>query len=355
MKKRKIITLSVIGGFLLVILIAVLIQTGTGGSYTDRDGQYRHLTTAASFNHIYKHPLWEGSGKNLYSPWSDDTVRDLTGFMSVRALCHWCGWDAEAAVDGMNYLIDCANAGKLQIMNIYSDEEIASHPEYAKAQAVFYQGCPDMPVAIVAAGGGYTQVCSMFEGFPYAEELNRAGYNVFVLKYRVGNDIVIGEDVAEAINPMVSEASKDMQALIRLISRSEGDLGIRLDGYSLWGSSAGGGLITAFAFGYEGKDYEALGIPEPAALILVYTHAAYINQFEFSESDPPVYTIVGVGDAYGGDRIMDTVVPKMESAGMTVLYHKFGNYPHGSGLGVGTDAEGWIDEAMAFWEEHRNE
>ena len=350
MKKRKIITISVIGGFLLVLLIAVLIQTGTGGSYTDRDGQYKYLTTATSFNHIYKHPLWEGSGKNLYSPWADDTVRDLTGFMSVRALCYWCGWDAAAAVNGMNYLIDCANAGKLQVMNVYTDEEIAAHPEYANAQAVFYRGEPDMPVAVVAAGGGYTQICSIFESFPYAEELNRAGYNVFVLKYRVGSNIIIGDDVSGAINPMVSEASKDLQTLLQAIDRNSEMLGVSLSNYSLWGSSAGGGLITAFSFGYEGPSFEELDIPEPAALILVYTHAAYINQFAFDRNDPPVYTIVGVGDAYGGDRIMDDVVPNMEAVGMTVLYHKYENYPHGAGLGVGTDAEGWINEAIAFWE-----
>lgn len=355
MKKRRIIALSVVGGILLILLAAVLMQAGTGGTYTNADGTYRHLTTAASFNHIYHHPLWEGNGKNMYSPWADNRVRDLTGFMSIRALCHWCGWDAEAAVDSMNYLIDTANAGKLQIIDIYSEDEITAHPEYANAQAVFYSGDPDMPVAIVAAGGGYVQVSSMFEGFPYAERLHRAGYNVFVLKYRVGSDLVIGSDVSDAISPTVSEASKDMQALLRYIDRNGETLGVDLAGYSLWGSSAGGGLITAFAFGCEGPSFEELDIPEPAALILVYTHAAYINQIEFARNDPPVYTIVGTGDAYGGDSIMDAVVPRMEAAGMTVIYHHYDNYPHGAGLGVGSDAEGWIDEAIAFWEAQRRE
>ena len=233
MKKRKAILYSFTGVILWFLLGASMIQIGTGGSYKNKDGTYKHLTTAASFNHIYNHPLWEGSGKNLYSPWANDAVRDLTGFMSIRALCYWCGWDADAAVDGMNYLIDTANAGKLQIIDVYSDEEISAHPEYAKAQAVFYRGAADMPVAVVAAGGGYTQVCSMFEGFPYAEELNRAGYNVFVLKYRVGSDIVIGNDVSNAINPTVSEASKDMQALLQYIDRNSETLGVSLLNYSL--------------------------------------------------------------------------------------------------------------------------
>ena len=68
------------------------------------------------------------------------------------------------------------------------------------------------------------------------------------------------------------------------------------------------------------------------------------------KNDPPVFTIVGVGDAYGGDEVMDRVVPRMKNAGMNVIYHKYQNYPHGSGLGKRTDAEGWIDEAITFWE-----
>ena len=353
MKKRTKVLLSIVGGLILLLLIAVLLQTGTGGRYQNADGTYRHLTTKTSFGHIYNHPLWEGNGKNLYSPWSNEAIADLTGFMSVKALCRWCGWDAEAAIACMNDLIDTANSGELSVVNVYSDEQIAEHPAYAKAQAVFYRGEPNKPVAVVAAGGGYTQVCSMFEGFPYAKILHEKGYNVFVLKYRVGSDLVPSTDVQSAVNPTVSEAGKDMITLLQRIHDRKDVFGVTLDGYSLWGSSAGGGLITSFAFAAEGPSFEELALPRPAALILVYTHAEYINRFSFASDDPPVFTIVGEGDAYDGDYYMDSVTERMREAGMNLVYHKYANYPHGAGLGNGTDAEGWITEAIRFWEEQQ--
>ena len=42
----------------------------------------------------------------------------------------------------------------------------------------------DMPFAVVCAGGGFCYVGSLHEGFPVAMEINRSGYNAFVLKYR---------------------------------------------------------------------------------------------------------------------------------------------------------------------------
>lgn len=347
-KKGKKIVLIVLGIFLLALVIALLLQAGWGGSYKDRDGKYAHVTKNTSFQHICNHPLWNGNGQNLYSVWGNTSVGKLTGFMSLKALCHWCGWNADSAVEGTNYLIDCANEGTCEIWNIYSDEQIRQDPHLAAAQAVYYQGDPDKPVAIVAAGGGYTSVASFVEAYPYAEMLNKAGYPVVVLKYRVGEDLIPAEDVKSAITPKISEAAKDMLSLIRICREK----GLKLDGYSLWGSSAGGGLITSFAFEFEGASYEELGIPRPAALMLIYTHAKYIDKFEFTKNDPPLFTIVGVGDAYGGDEVMDRVVPKMQAAGMDVVYHKYQKYPHGSGLGKGTDAEGWIDEAISFWESH---
>jgi len=45
-------------------------------------------------------------------------------------------------------------------------------------------------------------------------------------------------------------------------------------------------------------------------------------------------------------------VRDMRNAGIEVEYHKFRNAGHGFGLGVGTDADGWIEDAVRFWEEH---
>ena len=36
---------------------------------------------------------------------------------------------------------------------------------------------------MIAPGGGFTYVASVHEGFPYAVEINKRGFNAFVLLY----------------------------------------------------------------------------------------------------------------------------------------------------------------------------
>ena len=344
-KKGLIISLSVIGSFLLILFSAFMFQVGFGGSYTDSEGKYKHINTSSSYNYIYNHPIWEGNGEDLFSCWADESTTKLTGFMSVKALSYWCGWDANTIVDSLNYLIDQANENRISIHQVYSESEILQKDYLKTTKMVFYKGNPNMPTAIVAAGGGYTTVCSNIEGFPYAWKLHERGYNVFVLRYRVGQDLSLSGN-----KDIVSEAGKDMIAAIKYIQDNKSQLGVSLDNYSLWGSSAGGGIITSFSYACQDESFEQLKIPKPAAQMLIYTHADYFNLLKFQKDDVPTYTIVGCGDTYGGDIVMDKKVPEMQAAQMIVEYHKYEDYAHGMGLGIGTSAEGWIDDAMAFWQ-----
>ena len=50
--------------------------------------------------------------------------------------------------------------------------------------------------------------------------------------------------------------------------------------------------------------------------------------------------------------MVDRRVENMRNAGIEVEYRKYKNAGHGFGLGVGTDAEGWIEYAIQFWENH---
>ena len=65
----------------------------------------------------------------------------------------------------------------------------------------------------------------MHEGFPYAAEISKAGFNAFVLKYRAGQGGIV--------------ATQDLAAAIAFIFRNADALGVTTRGYSLWGSSAG--------------------------------------------------------------------------------------------------------------------
>lgn len=40
----------------------------------------------------------------------------------------------------------------------------------------------------------------------------------------------------------------------------------------------------------------------------------------------------------------------MQTAGIDIEFHKYPGLSHGFGIGTGTVAEGWVDDAVAFWE-----
>ena len=112
------------------------------------------------------------------------------------------------------------------------------------------------PFALICPGGGYEMVCSFIEGVPYAKALNRLGYSAFVLYYRCGK---------KAKQPAPLD---DLARAVRdILSRAE-ELDLDTEGYSVWGSSAGGHL--AATFGTEKLGYAHDGLPKPAALVLTY-------------------------------------------------------------------------------------
>ena len=44
----------------------------------------------------------------------------------------------------------------------------------------------------------------------------------------------------------------------------------------------------------------------------------------------------------------------LAALGIPAEFHVYEGLSHGFGLGSGTVAEGWIDDAVAFWEEQMN-
>lgn len=49
-------------------------------------------------------------------------------------------------------------------------------------------------------------------------------------------------------------------------------------------------------------------------------------------------------------RVMKRRLECLESLGTDTEFHLYSGLRHGFGLGVGTEAEGWINDAVAFWE-----
>ncbi len=122
-------------------------------------------------------------------------------------------------------MIDDINHDKTIFYNIYPEHQRQRDHGKNNTGLFFFRGKSGAPFAIICPGGGFEYVGAVHEGFPYASEISNQGYNVFVLRYRVGYG---------GLN-----AVKDLAAAISFVFRNADSLGVNTRNYSLWGSSAG--------------------------------------------------------------------------------------------------------------------
>jgi len=66
------------------------------------------------------------------------------------------------------------------------------------------------------------------------------------------------------------------------------------------------------------------------------------------KEDPPTFVVVGDSDGIASASTMERRVNSLRSAGVDVEFHIYRNVGHGFGLGIGTNAEGWLDDAARF-------
>lgn len=74
--------------------------------------------------------------------------------------------------------------------------------------------------------------------------------------------------------------------------------------------------------------------------------------FFFRGNPHAPFAIICPGGAFS---YMERRVENLRSAGVEVAYHRYERAGHGFGLGTGTDAEGWLDLAVQFWQKHISE
>ena len=98
---------------------------------------------------------------------------------------------------------------------------------------------------------------------------------------------------------------------------------------------------------YGAASYGGDAIPRPGTVVLAYT-----GHTDFTINDPPTFVVVGDSDGIASAATMERRVNSMRSAGIDVEFHVYQNVGHGFGLGIGTNAEGWLEDAVRFWESH---
>lgn len=297
-------------------------------------GSYAHLTTDGSVRDIVEHPAFKGFGE-LLLPRKPD-ARDLdTSISNVRSLMPYHDHvDSDTVVKALNHMIDEVNDGKTVFYDYYTNQQKLDDPTKENTGLFFYRGEKGAPFAIVCPGGGFSYVGSLHEGFPLALEISKKKYNAFVIRYRIGNQ---------------QKATEDLAAAITYIFENAEILGVSTEGYSLWGGSAGARMVGNIALSGVAA-YGGDNLSKPSITVIAYT-----GQASFSEDFPPTFITVSTNDGIANASVVDSRVKNLREAGVEVEYHRYRTAGHGFGLGTGTDAEGWLNLAVGFWEKQVNE
>ncbi|MGN1020355.1 MAG: alpha/beta hydrolase [Aristaeellaceae bacterium] len=310
-----------IAGALCCALFALcLLPLDRGGARAeqrfDRDTPIRTVTEDPAFGTYGRllFPVDEGY-------YSGDTLGSLR-------LTWYSHIDPDMTVDIVNSLKTRALAGDTVFLDLYTGAEKTADPDKRDTGLFFFRGEPGARFAVCSAGGGFAYVGAMHDSFPHAYTLSQMGYNAFALIYRPG----------------AQTACEDLARAIRVIFDHAEELAVDTSGYSLWGGSAGG-RMTAWVGAYGTEAFGEQALPKPAAAIIQYT-----GLDTYSELDPPTYACVGDSDSIASWRVMQRRLEGISALGIDTEFHVYPGLAHGFGLGTGTVAEGWISDAVAFWE-----
>ena len=284
-------------------------------------------TVDTPITQVVNDPVFADYGRLLFPVdkgyWSGDTLGALR-------LVWYNNIDPNETVEIVNTLRQRAAAGETVFYDIYTDAEKAEDPAKEDTGLFFFKGTPGEKFAICNAGGGFAYVGAMQDSLPHALELSKRGYNAFALIYRPG----------------AQTACEDLARAIRFIFEHAEELEVDTGDYSLWGGSAGG-RMAAWLGSYGTAAFGEGDHPRPAAVIMQYT-----GHSDYTENDPATFACVGESDGIANWRTMQRRIEALDALGIPTEFHHYPGLPHGFGLGTGTVAEGWLDQAVAFWEEN---
>lgn len=278
---------------------------------------------------VAEDPAFGTFGRLIFPPdewyYSGNTLGDLQ-------LTWYNNIDPDKTVEIVNYLKEQVTSGNTVFYDIYTEVEKQADPDKEDTGLFFFKGTPGAKFAVCNAGGGFAYVGAMQDSFPHALELSKLGYNAFALIYRPGAQTAC-EDLARAI--------------VFIFDHAE-ELELDVSDYSLWGGSAGGRMAAWVAsYGTEafGEEY----LPKPAAVVMQYT-----GHSEYSQFDPPTFACVGERDGIVSWQLMKRRLELLSDMGIDTEFHSYPGLQHGFGIGTGTVAEGWLNQAVAFWEKQMN-
>lgn len=287
------------------------------------------ISTNTTVRQILALPEFEGFGRLLFPvdrPASESST--LQNLATDGTYVWYSNLRADVFASALNKLKAEADAGEQIFYPIYSESEIVQDPTKADTGLFFFRGGPGAPFAIVNAGGGFAYVAALHDSFPQADEISEARLNAFALIYRPDDPYA---DLARAITFICDHAV---------------ELGVLREGYSLWGGSAGARM--AATLGNQEYLRQLTGrsdIPQAAAIVMQYTGFSATSPY-----DAPAYINVGTNDGIANWRTMRSRADALtQRYGIPTQFYVYEGLSHGFGTGKGTVAEGWVDDAIAFW------
>jgi len=309
-------------------------------------------------------PCLRDSGYYLYSR-GDDRSLLAQAQWSTKPLNEYV--EAPAAPDaarGLELAAQNQCAGVQVTHSVYTPEEIREDPALGCVQLFYFPPKdPGARYALVITGNANLKTGIVGEGASAAWVLHQQGYGVFVLRHRTFFDA--GDNA-----PL-----QDVCRAVEYITQNAAALQVSPEDYAVVGFSSGGHL--AGLYGSPRIGYGRCGLPAPAALLLAYPinnffevkplyhlmldydrldwRYYWANVSDQVEADyPPTFHWYGLNDPVLLMFNRACQGPALEQAltrhGVEHQCRVYQNAPHAIGTGVGTDAEGWLEEAAAFWD-----
>ncbi|MDE6847806.1 MAG: hypothetical protein K2J44_00450 [Ruminococcus sp.] len=321
-----------------VLLAVLLISTASCGSFVETQNGTnidsvtgeQTVNTNTTVKEVISNPIFENFGRLLF-PVDRTVTDDMTlAEISTNRVYTWYNYiQPEKTVEIINTLAESAESGQQIFYPIYSEEEMTADPSKRDTGLFFFKGEPGAKFAVMNAGGGFAYVGAMHDSFPHALEVSKMGYNSFALIYRPDDPY---NDLAKAIEFIFDHAE---------------EFEVDTDYYSLWGGSAGARMAATLG---NADNLNSLtqrsDIQQAGAVIMQYT-----GYNSVSSSDAPTYACVGTNDGIARYRTMQNRLESLESYGIPTEFHAYEGLPHGFGIGTGTNADGWIYDAVRFWKE----
>ena len=284
-------------------------------------------TRQSRISDVINDPAFGDFGRLLFPVdngyWSGTTLEDLR-------LTWYNGIDPDKTVEIVNTLKSQAEAGQTVFYDIYTEAEKQADSDKRDTGLFFFKGNSGAPFAICNAGGGHVYVGAMHDSFPHALEISKQGLNAFALIYR----------------PDWGPSDEDLARALTYIYDHADELGVSRDGYSLWGGSAGARMAADMSrLSHMRSSTGRTDIPQAAACIMQYTGYTTV-----ASDYAPTYACCGTSDGIASWRTMQSRLESLSALGIPTEFHAYNGLPHGFGLGTGTIAEGWIDDAVRFWQ-----